>query len=436
MSSRRLRCVLVDQRGIALPLALIVLTLLTSMTLAFLAMGATEPVISANLKGGERALALAEAGIERAIWALINPTASGLTNLNEIPGSYSGQTLFSLTPAGQASAAGAFTVSLTGAGPILITSHGYIVRDGVALPGHPAQLTQSDIAAQRVVRVQVTAGGGGGGGNDTVGGAASPGNVTLPGALTVAGSLQMAGSSFIDGKDRAPGTPNGCSSKFGVTIRDKTTLPDGTTVNNSITTSGASSIVGSPTGTQTLTGNNFNQYLFTADHLAALKALAQSEGTYIKPPSNAQFDLTVVNGLMFVDTVDGQLLGTPPDASKLASVKITGMNNSGWLIVMGSVRIDGNVQYGGTTYNGFIYAHNDISYKGSGTGGIYGAMLTGNVVDSVSTVVDSDTAGNANVYYDCAAVATGGGGLTQSILDALNRRLITINNGTWREVSN
>jgi hypothetical protein len=435
MSPRRPRPILVDQRGIALPLALIVLTLLTSLTLAFLALGGTEPLISTNLKGGEQALALAEAGIERAIWALTNPTASGLTNLNQIPESYSGQTLFPLTASGQPSPAGGFTVSLTGAGPLLITSHGYIVRGGVALPAQPAQLAQSDIAAHRVVQLQVTAGGGGGGGNDTVGGAASPGNVTLPGALTVAGTLQMSGSSLIDGKDRAPGTPNTCASQFGVTIRDKTTLPNGTTVNNSITTSGGSSILGSPTPTQTLTGNQFSQYMFSADQLAALKGLAQSEGTYIKPTSNAQFDLTVVNGLMFVDTVNGQLLGTPPDASKLANVKITGMNSSGWLIVMGSIRIDGNAQYG-TTYGGFIYAHNDISYKGSGPGGIFGAMLTGNVIDSVATVVDSDTGGNANVYYDCTAVATGGGSLSQSIQDALNRRVVTINKGTWREVSN
>src|SRR6266851_1518707 len=90
----------VDQRGIALPLALILLTLLMSLTLAFLTMGASEPTIAANLKSGEMALAAAEAGIERAIWALSNPTVdtaganTKLTNLNAIPAPYSGGTLF------------------------------------------------------------------------------------------------------------------------------------------------------------------------------------------------------------------------------------------------------------------------------------------------------------------------------------------------------
>jgi hypothetical protein len=426
MNDRRLHAVLTDDRGIALPLSLIVLTLLTSLTLAFLTMSSSEPMIAANLKRGEQALALAEAGVERAIWALVNPTASGLTNLNQIPAPYTGGALYTL-------GSGAYDIRIATAGcnpgPVCITSHGYVVRNGVAIPAQPALLQQPDIAAHRVVQVQVTAGGGAGGGNDTVGGAASPGNVTLPGALTVAGTLKMAGSSLIDGQDRAPGTPNSCSSKYGVTIRDKSV--DGST--NTISTSGNSSIVGSPAATQTLTGNQFDQYLFANDQLAALKALAKSSGTYIQPTSNAQFDLTVVNGLMFIDTVNGQF--TPMDVSNLANVKITGMNSSGWLIIMGSLRIDGNAQYG-TTYGGFIYAHNDVSYKGSGPGGIFGAMLTGNVVDAVATVVDTDTSGNANVYYDCTAVATGGGAFNQSFQDALNRRVVSINKGTWREVSN
>ena len=99
MSSGRLRCTLADERGIALPLSLIVLTLLTSLTLAFLAMSSTEPLIAANLQAGEQALALAEAGVERAIWALNNPTAAapaqGLINPLPVPppDPYNGQSI-------------------------------------------------------------------------------------------------------------------------------------------------------------------------------------------------------------------------------------------------------------------------------------------------------------------------------------------------------
>ena len=55
MFDRRPRSPLSDQRGIALPLALVVLTLLTSLTLAFLALTSTEPTIAANLQRVARA---------------------------------------------------------------------------------------------------------------------------------------------------------------------------------------------------------------------------------------------------------------------------------------------------------------------------------------------------------------------------------------------
>src|SRR5258706_12414994 len=94
MARHRLLSVGRDQRGIALPLALILLTLLMSLTLAFLTMGSSEPTIAANLKSGEMALAAAEAGIERATWALSNPTVdtaganTKLGDLTNIPAPY------------------------------------------------------------------------------------------------------------------------------------------------------------------------------------------------------------------------------------------------------------------------------------------------------------------------------------------------------------
>jgi hypothetical protein len=112
-------------------------------------------------------------------------------------------------------------------------------------------------------------------------------------------------------------------------------------------------------------------------------------------------------------------------------VKITGANNSGWIIVMGSLSIDGNV-----TYNGFVYAHNDLSYRGTGTGGIYGGVLTGNVIDTVATVVDTDTSGNSKIYYNCNNIANGGGAFTPTVQNGLNRVIVSVVPGSWREVAN
>ena len=399
MTTRRSRSALVDQRGIALPLSLIVLALLTSLTLAFLSMSATEPLIAANLQAGEQALALAEAGVERVVWALNNPTAVApaqglITPLPAlVPPPYNGQTV--------SLGAGSYTVVVSLPAGAAVGNDRNIVATGTVG------------SAQRKVQVTVTSIGDFG--------------ANVPGALTVAGTVQLAGNSTIDGQDSAAGTANSCTNKAGVTIRAQTTLSDGVTkVNNSISITGSGSAVGSP-ATQSLAEAGFGTHLMSKAQLDALKALAQSQGTYIRPTSNTQFDLTVVNGLMFIDTVNGAPLGTPPAASGLANVRITGANNSGWLIVMGSIRIDGNV-----TYNGLIYALNDLSYRGTGTGGLYGAVVTANVVDSVATVVDTDASGNSRIYYNCNNVANGGG----SFGPPNGKQGYFFVGGTWREVSN
>lgn len=390
-----------------------VLALLSSLTLAFLGLSATEPSIAANFQRGEEALALAEAGIERAIWALSNPAIEGLTNLDQIPAAYKGQTLFPLGQAG-------FSVTLTGAGPVLITARGYIVRNGVAVPTQPARLAPADIAAMRIVQVQAT----------SLGPLGGPGiDQNLPGALTVAGSVQTNGNMTIDGAKQAAGVSNDCPKKAGATIRATTTLPDGTVVANTVNASGSAAFTGNP-GHQALPPNQFDPSLFTQSQLDGLKALAQSQGTYVRPSSSAPLILPVTNGLTFVDTVNGEPLGSPPDPSKLANVKITSANSSGWLIVMGSIHIDGNV-----TYNGLVYAHNDLNYKGTGAGGIYGAVVSANAVDTVATVFDTAVGGDTKIHYDCAKVASGGGTFSAGLKDALKRAIVTVTPGSWREIS-
>jgi Tfp pilus assembly protein PilX len=60
-----------DERGVALPLAMILLMVLTLLTITFMSLGAVEPQISKNLSDGARARQLAESGIEWAMTAQI-----------------------------------------------------------------------------------------------------------------------------------------------------------------------------------------------------------------------------------------------------------------------------------------------------------------------------------------------------------------------------
>jgi len=58
------RRLLGNERGVALPLAMILLVVLTMLTLTFMSLGSVEPQISANLAAGARARQVAESGIE------------------------------------------------------------------------------------------------------------------------------------------------------------------------------------------------------------------------------------------------------------------------------------------------------------------------------------------------------------------------------------
>lgn len=66
-----------SERGVALPLAMILLMVLTLMTITFMSLGAVEPQISKNLSDGARARQLAESGLE---WAM--STQIGNQDLN------------------------------------------------------------------------------------------------------------------------------------------------------------------------------------------------------------------------------------------------------------------------------------------------------------------------------------------------------------------
>src|SRR6185295_9335884 len=58
------RKLLGNERGVVLPLAMIMLVVLTMLTLTFMSLGTIEPQISRNLADGARARQLAESGIE------------------------------------------------------------------------------------------------------------------------------------------------------------------------------------------------------------------------------------------------------------------------------------------------------------------------------------------------------------------------------------
>lgn len=78
----RLWTLMRNERGVALPLAMIMLVVLTMLTITFMSLGSVEPQISRNLSDGARARQLAESGLE---WAM--STQIGNSDLNSGPSS-------------------------------------------------------------------------------------------------------------------------------------------------------------------------------------------------------------------------------------------------------------------------------------------------------------------------------------------------------------
>jgi len=70
-----------NERGVALPLAMILLLVLTMLTITFMSLGSVEPQISRNLSDGARARQLAESGLEWAMSAQIGNNDLNSTTL-------------------------------------------------------------------------------------------------------------------------------------------------------------------------------------------------------------------------------------------------------------------------------------------------------------------------------------------------------------------
>lgn len=387
-----LRHLFLSQRGVIFPLAFIVMLVLAALMAALAVMSASEPQIAANHTRASQARALAEAGIERALWALSNP--ANVSNSGFGPGLADPLASSPAPPPYDGNAytllgAGGFTVQVSNGGAVnerSVTATGYLPSDAAAPTVNPL--------ARRTITATLT----------------KLPDLNPPCALCVKGQLNVGGNTVIDSRSSTCGSKKGTYSKDGTSVSGNGKIygGDGNSTPNQTTDYA-----------ENQSASSFDGFSFTQDELSFLRSLAKASGTYYQ---GSQSFGSLPNGIIFVDTVSGNPIGNPPDAGDLAEVTITGGDASGWLIVMGKITIHGNVEY-----RGLVYAANDIVYRGTGQGGgVTGAMISLNVVDTVSTTVDSSTDGNASVAYDCDAVKTGGGTVPQGFF---------VKPGSWREVS-
>jgi len=404
----RLAQIIRDERGVALPMAMIVLVLLTTLMVAFALLTQTEPVIAHNQNRAALARAQAEAGFERAVWALSQgvvppPAGSGVAGSLAsplpvpTPAPYDGNTFI------QNGSSGGYLVTVTSPDPVgqphtrQVTSIGWTPTNAAA-----DTRTKSHRRIQATVeRFPLFA-------------------WETPCALCVRGDLQVGGNALIDGTS----DPSCGGFKKGAV-----------TSGNVDITSGSAVIKGDGNSTNNQNGSDYMQgqtdpnlfagVTLTAANLKALRELAKKNDTYFGPgypdgspagsptwSGSVTFESShkLKNGIVFIDTVSGNDIPTDlaaQNTADFANVEIRGNpfvsgDFTGWLIVNGSLRINGDMKI-----NGLVYAMNDLTYNGVGTGEILGLAVSQNIRDTNASAVsssDSSTTGNSRVKFNCNAL--------------------------------
>jgi hypothetical protein len=398
-----------SERGVALPMALMSLALLSSLLLALASLARIEPVIAANHLRSTQARALAESGIEYAIWALSNPAhPAGLpTPLPPgaaAPAPFDGVSFMALGPGG-------FSVTVTGdAGGdpqrVRVTATGWVPSN---------KPTAGGPTARRRVTVEL---------------AAVPDlGARAPCVLCVRGPLTVAGAVAIDGRSGDPACGDG--ERYGVLTRDAATVDAVATV------AGSGGAVGEHRPDAT-----FEPVRLSPAALEALRTLAWRQGTYYGPgfpgggtvsdgsrtwSGRIVFDAArpLPHGVVFVDTTDGGDVTAGPErltALAAARLEVGAFGPDpvfrGWIVVNGSLEVAAPL-----SLRGLVYAVDALAWRAPGAGRLDGLAISHNVSGG-PTVLEATGGDGPSLRFDCEHAAARG-------LVAHGFAPIP---GTWREV--
>jgi len=363
------RTLISNERGVALPLAMVTLVVLTGLMVSFAVLARSEPTIAMNQMQTAQALRLADSGLQLAMWALSHPThAQGLDpaamthNGAVVAGRYDGTQVIS------AGSLGGFTVRVTWEpSPINGTYERTVTAVGW-LPNKDGALMNSHRKIQAVIQQGYTP------------------PLDPPCVLCVAGEVQVNGSAA------AFNSANGaCPGKTAPTTATQT-LTD-------VSTSGNPDFIGYGTTGAAARGisSDTSQFKYSTDSLAKFKAYAQSQGTYYQ---GTRTTLPAGPGpfIVFIDTVDGSNF-----TENTATANEGRLDLSGTGVFNGTVIVAGSVNLTGTSIiNGLVYSMNDITISGNLT--VTGGVISENRRDTSSTSIDTDISGSVAMTYDCSKI--------------------------------
>lgn len=382
-----------DQRGAVLPFAMLILVVLSAVLLALSLLSGQEPLIASNHVMIVQAQALAEAGLERALWALSTPeSADGIPWSGPATAPYDGSAFLGVaTELGATLGGFRLTVSGEGDRQREVATTGLVPGDA-----GPLGRARQDITAT-LIRLRFPA---------------------PPAGLTVRGDLAIGDGVTVDASG-----DGSCGDRAGTWSSGVTTAGAGAQVQGR---SGDAAIPNEPTDMrQAQPVGGFDALTFSAAELQALKAVARVRGTYYQGAVTFHASRRIPEGVVFVDTSSGQEITDATPASDLAVVSVgegaagPGGSFRGWLIVNGSLSVGGDV-----TIQGLAYAADRFSQTGEAR--VMGAAMAGHVRSTAPSLVDSRPAGDAAVVWSCEAGRTGGGRIPQRWM---------VKPGSYREVA-
>jgi hypothetical protein len=366
-----------EQHGAVLPLAMLSLLVLSAVLIGLSVITGQEPLTARNHVMMAQAQALAEAGLERARWALSRPELPGGVVWSGPAGApYDGTQFIDVTTELGASLGG-FRLTINGEGD----RQRQVAVVGL-VPGDwsPLGRARQEISAT-VVRLRF------------------PG---LPAGIAVRGALEIGGGVTVDAA-----TDGSCGDRAGTWATGPTTIGPGAQVQGR---TGNAETPNEPTDIQQHQSPAvFEELAFAAAEMQALKAVARVRGTYYRGTVTFDAARRIPDGLIFVDTASGKpITDTTPDTD-LASVSIgdaaaSGPDGSfrGWIIANGSLSIQGDV-----TIRGLAYAADRFSQTGRAR--LVGAAMAGHARSPLPSLIDARPVDGATLVWSCEAGRTGGG---------------------------
>ncbi len=381
------------QGGAVLPVAMLILVVLSAVLLGLSLLTGQEPLIASNHVMIVQAQALAEAGLERALWALSNPESiDGIAWSGPVAAPYDGNAFLGVaTESGVMLGGFRLTVSGEGDRQREVATTGLVPGDA-----GPLGRARQDITAT-LIRLRFPA--------------------SLAG-LTVRGDLAIGDGVTVDAS--ADGS---CGDRAGTWSSGVTTAGAGAQVQGR---SGDAAIPNEPIDMQQARPvEAFDALAFSAAELQAMKAVARVRGTYYQGAVTFDTSRRIPDGVVFVDTATGQPITDATPATDLAAVTVgegaagPGGSFRGWLVVNGSLSVGGDV-----TIQGLAYAADRFSQTGAAR--VMGAAMAGHVRSTAPSLVDSRPAGDAALVWSCEAGRTGGGRIPQRWM---------VKPGSYREVA-